>query len=400
VQGNVVRLTVRELETRLYSIDRVITQRGGSRSMSASTGAGTGASGGGGTTGGATAGAAAGGATGGATGAGGTSGGGSSSSVGGNDAPDLFGELVEGVEALLGGEEGASVTLNRTAAVLQVTARQSRLERVDQYLEAVLSRALRQVQIEARVIEVTLHEDFSAGINWQAIFSSLSSSVRISQTTAPATSGGFTFGLQIGDFTALLNAFATQGTVNVLSSPRVTVMNNEPAVMRAGRQNVFFNTTTQTNDQGQILQTASTPQTITEGVVLSVTAQVGADGIINMSINPSITENVGTATSRFGDTVPLINVRETDTLVRVRDGETIVIAGLMHDKTTNDQSKVPILGDLPFVGGAFRRTETARVKSDLVILLTPTLMSPVQVPGATARELRRLDTAQKASGSR
>jgi MSHA biogenesis protein MshL len=395
VQGNVVRLFVRELETRLYSIDRVITQRGGSRSMSASSGAG--GSGGGGT-GAATGGGIAGGATGG--GATGGGGGGSSSSVGGNDAPDLFGDLVDGVEALIAGEEGATVSLNRTAAVLQVTARPSRLERVEQYLEAVMTRALRQVQIEARVIEVELNERFSAGINWQALLGGLTNSVRISQTAAPATSGGFTLGLQIADFTALLNAFATQGKVNVLSSPRVTALNNEPAVMRIGRQNVFFTTTTQTNETGQILQTASTPQSITEGVVLSVTAQVSSDNIIMMSITPSITENAGTATSRFGDTVPLINVRETDTLVRVREGETIVIAGLMQDKTTNDQAKVPVLGDLPLVGGAFRRTETSRVKTDLIILLTPTLMSPTQVDGVTARELRRLDTAQKASEGR
>jgi MSHA biogenesis protein MshL len=398
VQGNVVRLFVRELETRLYSIDRVITQRGGSRSMSASSGAGGSSGGGGG--GGATGGAAGGGGGGGGAGGGASGGGGSSSSVGGNDAPDLFGELVDGVETLLAGDEGATVMLNRTAAVLQVTARQSRLERVEQYLEAVLSRALRQIQVEARVIEVTLNEDFSAGVNWEMVLNNVTNAVRVSQTAAPATSGGFTFGLQIGDFTALLNAFATQGNVRVLSSPRVTMMNNEPAVMRIGQQRVFFTTTQQTNETGQLLQTSATPQTITEGVVLSVTAQISADNIINMSLNPSVTEFAGTATSRFGDVVPVLNVREADTLVRVREGETIVFAGLMQDKTTNSQGKVPLLGDLPFVGGAFRSTTTTRIKTDLIILLTPTLMSPAQVPGVTASELRRLDTAQKASERR
>jgi MSHA biogenesis protein MshL len=292
------------------------------------------------------------------------------------------------------------VTLNRTAAVLQVTARQSRLERVEQYLETVLTRALRQVQIQARVIEVQLRDEFSTGINWQAILGGLSNSARISQTTTNATSGGFTFGLQLGDFTALLNAFATQGKVNVLSSPTVTVLNNEPAVMRVGTQNVFFTTTTQTGETGQVLQTTVTPQSITEGVVLSVTAQISADNIINMSINPSITENAGTATSRLGDTVPIINVRETDTLVRVNEGDTVVIAGLMQDRVTNDQSKVPVLGDVPLVGNLFRSTTTNRVKTDLVILLTPTLMSPAQVPGVTSRELRRFDTVQKALESR
>ena len=121
----------------------------------------------------------------------------------------------------------------------------------------------------ARVIEVELRDEFSAGINWQVVLGGLENSVRITQSLAPATSGAFTLALNVGDFTALLNAFATQGQVNVLSSPRVTAMNNEPAVMRIGTQDVFFTTTTQVNpDTGQILQTTVTPQSITEGVVL------------------------------------------------------------------------------------------------------------------------------------
>ena len=99
-----------------------------------------------------------------------------------------------------------------------------------------------------------------------------------------------------------------------------------------------------------------TPQSITEGVVLSVTPQINADGIISMSITPSITERIGQATSRLGDTVPIISVRETDTLVRVHEGETIVIAGLMQDRLKTDKTKVPLLGDLPLVGGLFQRT--------------------------------------------
>ena len=399
VQGTVIRVFPRELETRLYSVDRVITQRGGTRSMAASTGAGGAAAGGGGAGGAGAVGAAAGvGATGGAGGAGGAAGGGggSSSSVGGTDSPDMFGELEEGIMNLLSPD--GVMNLNETAALLQVTDRPSRLDRVEQYLEAVMLRVTRQVQIEARVIEVELRDEFSAGINWNTVIGGLTNSVTVSQTLAPATSGGLTLALKVGDFSALLNAFATQGKVNVLSSPRVTAMNNEPAIMRIGTQDVFFTTTTQVNPEtGQILQASVTPQAITEGVVLSVTSQISSDGIINMSINPSITERTGQATSRLGDTVPIISVRETDTLVRVREGETIVIAGLMQDKATTNNAKVPVLGDVPLVGQLFRRTETRRSKTDLVILLTPTIMGPLQVADATAREIRRLDTARAAA---
>lgn len=395
VRGNVIRVFVRELETRLFSIDHVITRRAGSRSMSASSGAaGGGTAGGGGAGGGgATGGGGGGGAAG---GGGGGGGGGSSSSVGGSDAPDLFGDLQAGILNLLSPD--GKFNLDRTTALLQVTDRTSRLDAIEQYLDASMLRAGRQVQIEAKVIEVELRDEFSAGINWNAVLGSLTKGVTVSQTAAPASQGGFTLALQVGDFSALLNAFATQGKVNVLSSPRVTAMNNEPAVIRIGTQDVFFTSTTQVNPEtGTILQSTVTPNSITEGVVLSVTAQVSDDGIIHMSVNPSITEKTGVATSRLGDIVPIISVRETDTLVRVHAGETIVIAGLMQDSSTLSTAKTPIMGDLPLVGGLFKRTERTRRKTDLIILLTPTIMGPGQVTANTASELRRLDTAQKAA---
>ena len=391
VRGQVIRVFPRELETRFYSIDYVITQRTGSRSMAGTTGAG-GANGigvGGGLPSSITAG-------GGANAFGGGSGsasGGSTSQVSGTDSPNMYVDLAEGVRALLSAE--GRMNLDRTAALLHVTDTPSRLARVEQYLEAVMLRVTRQVQIEATVIEVELREEFSAGINWRVVLGGLTNSATISQTLAPATSGGFTLALNGSDFTALLNAFAAQGKVNVLSSPRVTAMNNEPAVMRIGTQDVFFVTTTQVDPQsGQILQSTVTPQTLTEGVVLSVTPQISADGIIHMSINPSITERTGLATSRLGDTVPIISVRETDTLVRVRQGETIVIAGLMQDRANVDTSKVPVLGDVPVVGNLFKRTEKTRRKTDLVILLTPTVMGPGETVATTAREIQRLDDAR------
>jgi MSHA biogenesis protein MshL len=254
------------------------------------------------------------------------------------------------------------------------------------------------VQIEAKVIEVTLNDQFSAGINWKQIFGTLANSLTVTQTLAPATSGGLTIAANIKDFSALINAFATQGKVNVLSSPRVTAMNNEPAVMRIGTQDVFFITTTQVNPAtGEILQSTVSPQTLTEGVVLSVTPQISADGVIHMSLNPSITERTGVAISRLGDQVPVVSVRETDTLVRVRNGETIVIAGLMHDRVNNSTAKLPLLGDIPGIGPAFRRNETERVKTDLVILLTPTIMGPGEVAANTSREIQRLDRAREAA---
>src|SRR4029077_12262621 len=139
-----------------------------------------------------------------------------------------------------------------------------------------------------------------------------------------------------------------------------------------------------------ILQTTVEPQAITEGVVLSVTPQIASDGMINLSISPSLTERTGQAVSRFGDTVPILSVREADTLVRVHENETIVIAGLMNERVSKQQAKVPVIGDLPGIGGLFRRDSRSHRKTDLVILLTPTIMTPARVPGAAEAEQNRV----------
>ncbi len=175
-----------------------------------------------------------------------------------------------------------------------------------------------------------------------------------------------------------------------MASPTVNALNNEPAIMRVGTQDVFFKTTTQTDAvTGRILHTTE-PHAITEGVVLSVTPQIAGDGMINMSISPSLTERTGQARSRFGDTAPILSVREADTLVRVHDKETIVVAGLMDERARPEMTKVPFFGDLPGVGKIFRGEKTSRRKTDLIILLTPTIMTPARVALATANELERV----------
>jgi type II secretory pathway component GspD/PulD (secretin) len=284
VRGQVIRVFPRELETRFYSVDYVVTTRSSS------------------------------------------------------DAPSLYVDLAAGVKALLSPD--GRMNLDRTAALLQVTDRSSRLTRVEQYLENVMLRVTRQVQIEAKVIEVELRDESSTGVNWPAVTGNLANNGTTPQPPAGATAGGSTRTLNAGDTAALLNALAAQGNVTVLSTARITAMNNEPAIVRVGTQ--------------------------TDGVKLSVTPQISADGMVHMKINPSITERTGVT-------------READTLVRVRQGETIVVAGLMQDRGVD---------------------ETSRRKTDLVILLTPTLMGPGGTLATTAREIQRLEDARATAGAR
>jgi MSHA biogenesis protein MshL len=390
IQDNIVRVRREQVQTRLFNINYVATRRSGTRGTGLTGMYGQGGYAAGGTVPGAMAAGGFGGALGGYGGIGG-----SQASVSGTDSGDVFEELQAGIETLL--SDSGKLNIDRKAGLVQVTDYPSRLDKIAVYIEAYETRALRQVRIVAKILEVELREEFSAGLDWALLLKHAGDSVAVTQRLAPTRgSGAFTIGLNIGDFTGLLEAFAGQGRVNVMASPWVMAMNNEPAVMRVGTQDVYFVTTSQVDaSSGQILQTVVTPQTINEGVTLSVTPQITADGVINMSIMPSITERTGTATSRLGDQVPIVSVRETDTLVRVHEGETIVIAGLMQDRTSADTSKVPVLGDIPLVGGLFRREERSKRKTDLVILLTPTILTREEITDSSSADQQRLYEAQR-----
>jgi MSHA type pilus biogenesis protein MshL len=257
------------------------------------------------------------------------------------------------------------------AGLVFVTDFPANLDAIGVFLEFVQNAVNRQVVIEAKFIEVQLNEDSQAGVNWNVVIgNTLVASQGLGSSTA------FQIGVTGEDFSFLLNLLSDQGTVNVLSSPSVLTMHNQPAVVRIGTQDVFFTTTTQVDPRtGTIVQTATTPSTINEGVVLDVTPTISDDGIIMLNIHPTITERTGQAVSPLGDSVPIVDVRETDVVVRVADGQTVIIAGLISDRQLNQVSKVPLLGDIPIVGNIFRRTTTENRKSDLAILLTPRILT-------------------------
>jgi len=378
VQDQVIRVFRRRLVTRIFDLNYVGTRRSGTRVLSTSSGVAGGAvsaivppgvaqAGGAGNPG---------------IGSGTlTVVSGSSAQVSGHDESDIFGDIANGLKTVLSAE--AKFNVDRKAGLLQVTDYPDRLDKVALYLDAMHARVNQQVLIGAKVIEIELREAFAAGLDWNAIFRRAGNAVSLRQSLAAAAGGVFTMGVDIRDFDALLTAFGTQGKVNVLSSPQVMAMNNEPALMRVGVQDVFFVTTSQVDaTTGRLLQTTVTPTPITEGVVLSVTAQVAADGVIQLDISPSVTQRTGQAVSRLGDTVPIISVRETDTLVRVHPGETVVIAGLMQDRVATR--------------ALFRRERRITQKTDLVILLTPTLATPGRLMETTAREQERLYELQQA----
>ena len=274
---------------------------------------------------------------------------------------DLFDEIDSGVKALLSSTGRSHV--DRKAGLVHVTDLADRLDRVAAYLEAVHVRVTRQVRLDVRVFEVSLAEGH--GIDWGAVSSRTGAAVRA------AGPGIATAGIPAGELEALVKAIAEQGAVRMIAAPQTFAMNNEPAVMRAGINDVYF---TAAAARGDTHVPATRARAAAEGLTLTVTPHIGADGIVQLSVAPTWAERTGQAKSRSGDTAPILRVTETDTLVRVQQGETVVLSGLLHQRTEARLSS----GFTGFFGAQERRT----VRVELVVLLTPTLV----VPGLIASE--------------
>ena len=403
IKQNIIRVSKPALEARIFSLQYVNLKRTGSSSTTAAIGTSGGLVTG--TTPGTT------GVTGtvgtvGTTGTvGGTTG---STSVNTSTATDLWTDIETGLTKIL--SPAGKMVVDKQSGNILVTDLPKFLDRVAGFLESVEGSVQRQVLIEARIIEVVLTGEYRLGLNWGAIVQaaalrgastispvfSASPTRILGQRLSPAV-GDFQIGVTSTDFAALLDVISRQGEVNVISSPKLATLNNQTAVIRAGTDEVFFETRVQetTSGVGALGQTQTTrtvtPRTVTIGVVLGITPQIGPDGNVVLHIRPTVTEKKSEAKSPAGDVFPVLDVREADMVVRAREGQVIIIGGLMQEKRTNSDNKVPILGDLPGIGRLFRSTEQEVRKTELVVLLSATVMVGKKADEITSRELERLN---------
>jgi MSHA type pilus biogenesis protein MshL len=283
--------------------------------------------------------------------------------------------------------DGRQLIVNPLAGTILVTAPPAKLAQVEAYLAAVQSAVQRQVLIEAKIVEVELRREFRFGIDWR----SLSETARLginfagarNLALAPANTVTLTLGGGDSRIQLALQALESQGAVSVLASPMLSALHNQPAVFDATQDEVFFSITRQPiiGPTGQIVSfnTQVVPQQISVGIVLNVLANIGADQVITMNIRPGLSDVTGSARQALPEggevVVPIISRRETDTMARVRAGETIIIGGLTRTRRRRDRSGVPILQDIPGVGGLFRTTENEDMKNEIVIFLTPTIIA-------------------------
>lgn len=284
--------------------------------------------------------------------------------------------------------DGRRLIINPMAGTITVSAFSGQLDQLELFIRAFEASIQRQVLIEAKIVEVNLDRSFEFGIDWNVVARAGTSSLSVRSTPPPMSTGTgtgrveFTLSGGPGSITAVLNALSSQGDVRVLSSPRVSALNNQRAVFDVTTGEIVFNVT-QTpilNPGGQVTFVSQvTPQQVNVGIVLDVLAQIGADNTVTMNIRPVVTSVRSTATFTGPDgtqfQAPVIDTRESDTMARLRGNETIIIGGLMQTRREKVRGGIPLLRSIPLLGRLFTSYKDVERKAELVIFLTPTIIA-------------------------
>ena len=274
----------------------------------------------------------------------------------------------------------AETTINREAGLLTVTGTKKQLDRVSKYIATMMKRLHKQILIDAKVIEVTYNNDQTTGIDWSKFQADLKGHSEGQKTNLVNTLKNPTY--LIGyNFTmdGLLNFLKTQGKVNVVSNPKILTLNNQPAIINVGEEkNYKFTTGTQTTTtNGTVLQEPQFEVGSTfVGVTLSILPEVTQDNFIILKINPTISEITERHLDENGvpSLAPDIKVKQLSSIVKVKNNKKVLLGGLIQTKTENRVNKVPILGEIPILGHAFRSKKKVKSKSELIIVMTPKLV--------------------------
>ncbi|MCL5260541.1 MAG: secretin N-terminal domain-containing protein [Gammaproteobacteria bacterium] len=332
----------------------------------------------------------------------------SSGSIETNTKSNMWDALKTNLEAIVGKAEGRSVVINSQSGVVIVKAYPDELRGVAQYLDDIQDVMGRQVILEAKILEVQLKTSYQAGINWK-IFGlqqgSATPFTTASSTDVPTFTSAFTLSITDGSpFNSIIQLLNTQGKVNVLSSPRISTLNNQTAVIKVGNDRFFV-----TNVTSNIAATTTNPitsQNITltpffSGISLDVTPQIDQEGVVTLHIHPIVSQ-VTQDTQKFvvngqPQDLPLAQstVRESDSIVSAKNGQIIVIGGLMENGSTESQTSTPGFDRLPDLKGLFKNTNNQARKFELIILLRPivvdgtrTWQKRLQEAGDTVREMQ------------
>lgn len=296
-----------------------------------------------------------------------------------------------------------SFSLDRQAGLVTVFGNSAQHEAVQTYLRALRQKASAQVLIEARIVEVELADEFQSGVNWSVLFKGKEGlaanfgSAGASEALSAATTGLFSASLDAKDFTGILNLVRTFGATRVLSSPRLTVMNNQTAVLKVARNEVYFLTSAQfptTVTAGGVPVSgtpvfSSQPRTVPVGLVMTVQPAISSESDrVTLTLRPTISRvvervndpSIGLNAANAGITdpvqskIPVLAVREMDSVLQLQSGEVAIMGGLMQDSSENKDQGVPPFDTLPVLGNLAKSRSNDGTTSELVILLRATIL--------------------------
>ncbi|GLR02926.1 pilus (MSHA type) biogenesis protein MshL [Vibrio hyugaensis] len=307
---------------------------------------------------------------------------------------DFWPMLQQAVANLIGSGKGQSVVVTPQAGVITVRAFPDEIREVREFLGISQERMQRQVILEAKILEVTLSDGYQQGINWSNMSASIGNSGSVvvdrNPVTLPLDAIGSLLGGQTnvtfsdGNFEAVMSFMATQGDLNVLSSPRITAANNQKSVIKVGTDEYFVTELSSNAGNGEnsnaVPEVELTP--FFSGISLDVTPQIDNKGNVFLHVHPAVIEveeeiknlNLGGDFQNIQLPLAKSSIRESDSVIRAKDGDVVVIGGLMKQQNLEQVSKVPFLGDVPALGNLFRNINNVTQKTELVILLKPTVV--------------------------
>jgi|TARA_R100000049_G_C1955410_1_gene108967 MSHA biogenesis protein MshL len=324
-----------------------------------------------------------------------------------------FWQDIQNALAMIVGRDGGQVVVNPGAGLVMVRAGSEDLRMVEDYLRRTELIMQRQVVLEAKILEVTLNEGYQQGISWADVQSSAgranyftSQSLGGQALRSPDIGGLFSATVSAGDFTGLIQLLGEQGNVQILSSPRISTINNQKAVIKVGTDEFFVTDIDFDDNNSAVTATDSTSTSVEltpffSGISLDVTPQISEDGAITLHVHPSVSEvadqeKIITIGER-DVTLPLARstVRETDSVIRAESGQIVVIGGLIQSSSEDDNAAVPFFSEIPLLGELFKQRRFESRKSELVILLRPVVANASQMQADVRASRERMNVLRE-----
>jgi len=284
------------------------------------------------------------------------------------------------------------MAVNRMTGNIMVTDHKANVDRIGNYLKQIKRTLHLQVDLEAQIYEVIFDSEYHFGIDWQNVMGSLekwaissgglSAAIPSSRLVVDNPFGGLSPGapalslaITKDETKVVIDALKQQGQLEVVSQPRIRTLNNQAALIKVGTDKPFFRRTvvTTTSTASQTTENVQV-ESITIGTVLALTPQISEDGWITMDISPVITRLVQSVQGPNQSTAPEVDIKQTSSLVRIRENTTVIIGGLIQNEHHKTQRKVPLLGDIPILGYPFRGVFDNKRRTELVIFITPTIV--------------------------